>query len=79
MKENSSDNSDINNNKNSSQDNTGNMYSYNDGKKVENNAEFGAMRRSIERPDDSNIIKNKKPPGLNNSIGRINPNNTFMK
>jgi ammonium transporter Rh len=75
MKENSSDNSDINNNKNSSQDNTGNMYSYNDGKKVENNAEFGAMRRSIERPDDSNIINNKKPPGLNNSIGRINPNN----
>ena len=74
MKENSSDNNDTNNNKNSIQDNTGNMYSYNDGKKVENNGEFGAIRRSMG-PEDSNMIQNQKSKGFNNSIGRMNPNN----
>ena len=74
MKENSSENTDINNNKNSLQDNTEKMYSYNDGKKVENNGEFGAIRRSIG-PDDSNIINNKKSNGFNYSIGGVNPNN----
>ena len=75
MKENSSDNNDTNNNKKENQDNTGNMYSYNDGKKVENNGEFGAIRRSLGQ-EDSNIINNQKSKGLyNNSIGGINPNN----